>query len=185
MGERGRNLAARFKRALDVEKTEHRRREEDRERRLAEARRERAGLLEDLAAIGEAIGHIAVQRDDGAVTFRHAERYLHFEPMGEGERVRVEFEGSKGEEHRLYREAELGNRWVWVLRRQGREDRLPLFDAGLEELLVLALGLPRPGEVAASARPTATLEDAIPSPRPASSGEAPDDDLPGEQKRSL
>lgn len=162
MGERGRDLAARFRQALEAAEHERLEREKEQAQRLAEGRKEREDLLDDLAAFGQAIGHLAVQRHEGGVTFRHGDRYLHFEPMGEGERLRIEFEGIGDEEHRLYREPELGSKWVWLLRRKGREDRLPLFDAGLEELLVLALKLPKPGHAVAVA-PQPTMDDLVPA----------------------
>ena len=164
MSDRGRDLAARFRAALDHAEHERRSKEEERLRKLEDGRRERDALLADLAAFGEALGHVAVQRHDGGVTFRWADRYLHFEPMGEGDRVRIEFEGVGEDEHRLYREPELGMKWVWLLRRKGREDRLPLFDSGLEELLVLALKLPKP-DFTAAPPPQPSLDDIVPGPK--------------------
>jgi hypothetical protein len=185
MGRRGRELAERFRTALDTAEAERRRQEEEQQRRLAEGSQEREALLKDLADIGRSIGHIAVSEQDGGITFRYNERFLHFEPMGEGDRVRVTFDDMGDDEHRLYREPALGNRWVWSMRRRGREDRLPLFDNGLEELLVLGLKLPRPGEVAVTAQVQPTLEAAIPSPRKIEDQGDGGDELPGESKRSL
>ena len=161
MARRGDDLAGRCKAALDSAASEARRQEEDRQRQLAEGRKERDALFEDLAAFGQAVGHIATQRAETGVTFRYQDRYIHFEPMGEGERLKVTFDGIGDDEHRLYRETALGSKWVWVVRRRGREDRLPFWEAGLEELLVLALKLPRPGETGPpAAQPT--LDDAVP-----------------------
>ena len=72
---------------------------------------------------------------------------LTFAPVGEADRVGVTFTGQPAHEHHeLYRQPELDDRWIWSRRRVKREDRLPLFDEGLEELLVRGLGLPRPGD---------------------------------------
>ncbi len=184
MGRRGEELAARFRVALDTVEIARRREEAERLARLAEGRQARESLFDDLAAVGEGIGHVAVQRGESGVTLRWNDRFLHFEPMGEGDRVRIAFDEIGEDEHRLYREPGLGNRWVWVLRRRGREDRLPLFDQGLEELLVLGLKLPRPGDVAASVAPQPTLDDAVPAPS-AITDQGEDDRLPDEQKRKL
>ncbi|MBW1877114.1 MAG: hypothetical protein JRI25_00625 [Deltaproteobacteria bacterium] len=168
------------------------RREAEGQQRLAEGRQERERLFDDLTSLGEAMGHVAVQRHDGGVTFRFSDRFLHFEPMGEGDRVRVTFDGIGEDEHRLYQESGLGNRWVWSLRRRGREDRLPLFDAGLEELLVLTLKLPHPNEIETHVVPGPTLDDAVPArqveyqpPKEEADPPEPDDTLSDERKRTL
>jgi hypothetical protein len=192
MGRRGSDLAARFRRALDAAEVERKRREDQREERLAKGREERDRLFDDLASLGEAMGHVAVQRHEGGVTFRFSDRFLHFEPMGEGDRVRVTFDDVGEDEHRLYQESGLGNRWVWSLRRRGREDRLPLFDTGLEELLVLTLKLPHPNEIETHVVPGPTLDDAVPArqveyqpPEEEEDPPEPDGSLPDERKRNL
>jgi hypothetical protein len=115
-----------------------------REARLASARAARAQLFDDLDAFAAVIDTVASARQGESLILRHGDRFLHLEPMGEAERVRVTFSGSEGEDHRLYREPELADRWVWAFTRKRRgEERLPFFDEGLEELLVLALHLPR------------------------------------------
>ncbi|MEQ1504367.1 MAG: hypothetical protein ABMB14_19155 [Myxococcota bacterium] len=127
----------------------------EREQREAEAAaqlaREQASaargqLLTDLVAVASEIGVVKAARDADGLTLRYGERYLYFGPEGELDRVKIEFEGIGDEEHVLFRQPELANRWVYSRKRRHREDRVPLFDAGLEELLVRGLGLPRPGE---------------------------------------
>lgn len=145
MSERRSRLADRFRRAVEAE---HEAEAESAAaaKRAAEAQRvARAELLEDLAALANAIGFLDVKREGEGLTLRYRERHLHFAPIGEAD-VRVEFEGTGDDEHRLYRQAELGHRWVHLHRRRHREDRLPLFDQGIENLLVTALGLPRPDD---------------------------------------
>lgn len=142
----GSRLAARFRKAV-LDQDDDRQRQEDAARRAREAAQAaRAQLLEELAAIGREIGALQVTEDADGVLLRFRERYLHFGPVGDADRVRVEFEGMGDEENTLYRQAELGDRWVHARRRRAREDRAPLFDQGLEDLLVRGLGLPRPGE---------------------------------------
>ncbi|MCB9687317.1 MAG: hypothetical protein H6738_14060 [Alphaproteobacteria bacterium] len=143
----GSRLAARFKKAVEREEATRRREEEERQRVLEEGRAARERLLGELAAMGRAIGVVTVALDDGGLTLGFGTRKLLFARDGDGERVRLAWDGmGDGEEHRLYRQAELGHRWVYSRRRRGREDRLPLLDQGIEELLVGVLGLPRPGE---------------------------------------
>lgn len=144
MAERGSGLAARFRRALQSEEEARREAELAAQRQAEEARAAREALFDELKAFAEETGFLTAQRYPDGVTLRWHMRYLHFEVMGEGDGVRVEFEGAPEEVHALYREAQLGHRWVWVAKRGRREDRQPLFDKGLEELLVRALGLPRP-----------------------------------------
>ncbi|MEN0065054.1 MAG: hypothetical protein AAGA48_23125 [Myxococcota bacterium] len=145
MGERRSRLASRFKKA--VEKAEDAR--QDRERSAAEAEQlaqaARDELFGELQALAKDIGFLTVQRTKQGLTLRYGERYLHFAPDGIGD-LTAEMEGTGDDVHRLYREAELGNRWVYLRKRRFRELRVPLFDQGIEELLVLALGLPRPEE---------------------------------------
>lgn len=156
---RGLGLAARFKARLDERSAARRREAEARERWLAEARAARAALLDDLAAVGVAIGHLVVSREGESVVMSLGERKLSFEPLGEADGVRVGFGAPEGEQNRLYREAQLKDRWVWSSQRGGREERLMLFDAGLEALLVRALGLPEPGPSSASVDPFADFAE--------------------------
>ena len=168
MGRPGEGLARKFNRALQAVEEQERRAAAAREARLKEAREARDKLLDDLGAFGEAVGHLQVQAkaDDNGLTIRYRDRFVTFAPMGGGDRLEIRFSGSDTHEHRLYREAELGNRWVWVARHGGREDRLPFFDTGLEQLMVRALGLPDPDHVPdVVPEETATLEDAIPASR--------------------
>ena len=144
----GSRLAARFKKAVEREEATRRREQEERQRVLDEGRAARERLLAELAAMGRAIGVVTVTLDDVALTLGLGARKLRFTRDGDGERVRLAWEGmADGEEHWLYRQAELGSRWVYARRRRGREDRVPLLDQGLEELLVKVLGLPAPGDL--------------------------------------
>ena len=165
MARPGQELASRFRGVLETLEARNKQEALRRVAFLQEATEARRALLDDLGAFAEAVGHLQVQaksHDDG-LTIRYQDRFLHFVPIGEADRIKVHFTGADQEEHRVYREAELGNRWVLVSKRSGREERAPLFDDGLEELLVRALELPRPSEVRDVVPvETATLEDVIP-----------------------
>lgn len=144
MTQKGSGLAARFRRAMAREEEARRREEDEKRRRLEAARAARAALLDELATFAKETGFLQAERAGDGLTLRYRERFLHFEARGPADQVQVEFEGAPDEEHVLYREAQLDDRWVWVRRKRSREDRMPLFDQGLEELLIRALGLPRP-----------------------------------------
>lgn len=154
----GSRLAARFRKAVE-DQDQSKRKQQEATRRTAEAARAaRAELLRDLASLARDIGVLQVSEGSDGLTLRYRERYLHFAPDGDGDRVRVEFEGMGDEEHHLYRQAELGDRWVHAKRKRFRDDRVPLFDQGIEDLLVRGLGLPKPSEDAPA--PAAAPEDA-------------------------
>lgn len=144
MENRGSRLAARFRQAVSEQEQAKQQAEQQRALATAEAQRARAELLVELEAFGREIGVVRVARQGEALTLRYGERYVQFEPNGDQDRLSVTIEGVKDEELWLFRQPELGNRWVAVRRRRSREDRVPLFDQGLEDLLVRGLGLPAP-----------------------------------------
>lgn len=145
MAQRRFGLAARFRKAVEDEQTARQRSEAAAKQAIEDARRARTELLAELEALAREIGFLSVQKGRDGLTLRYQERYLHFAPEGDGELL-LEFEGTGDDVHRLFRQAELGDRWVYSRKRRVREDRVPLFDQGIEELLVTALGLPRPDE---------------------------------------
>jgi hypothetical protein len=69
---------------------------------------------------------------------------LGFVVKGDSDRIDVVLDAGTEGEHWLYRQQELGARWVYARKRGVRDDRVPLFDQGLEDLLVRGLGLPPP-----------------------------------------
>ena len=145
MSERSSRLAARFRRAVQRDQSTRARQAEQAQQAAEASRAAREALLEDLRGLAGDMGFLTVERSRDGLTLRYGERFVHFAPIGEGD-LEVEVEGTGDTVHRLYRQAELGNRWVYLRRRGRREDRLPLFDQGLEELLVNGLGLPRPSD---------------------------------------
>lgn len=146
MAQRGSGLAARFRRAVHAEEASRERAEAERIARVESGRRAREQLFAELASFATETGFLEANRSERGVIFRWRDRSLHFVERGPADGVGIEFEGAPDEEHALYREPQLEDRWIWVRRRRGREDRVALFDKGLEELLVRALGLPRPDD---------------------------------------
>ncbi len=145
---RGSRLAARFRKAVEDREAARRQAEEAARAAAEDARAARVRVLNDLESIARDIGSIDVARvpPPPALELRLQGRTMRFTPAGDADRVDIAMEDAAGEEHWLYRQAELGQRWVYARKRRGKEDRVPLFDLGLEELLVRALGLPRPAE---------------------------------------
>jgi hypothetical protein len=147
MSKKGSGLAARFRRAVQQRKTAVESAEAEQERLEAEAVAARLALFEELGAFAVSTGFLSAARDGDTLVLSHEGRSLRFEQAGRPEHVRVvPLPAAEGETHLLYRQVELGDRWIWQYHRGRREYRLPLFDDGLEELLVRGLGLPRPGE---------------------------------------
>ena len=149
MPSRGRDLASRFRDAIDRQQDERKLADQAREQRLEEARQARSALLQDVLGVMKSIGVIEItELEEGGFECRFEGRLLVFKPTGNGDRVEIEWcadAPSRGFSHDLYREEELGRRWVYRRIRPGQDDRLPLFDAGLEAILVQGLGLPEPG----------------------------------------
>ena len=130
-------LAARLRAAMERERSAHSEAEEAAAEQTAAAQRARDGLFADLRELAGELPFLDLDSSGGGVTFRRGDRCLSFLPEGEQGEVRLSFTGQRDRDtHVLYREAALGDRWIWIRRRGNREDRLPLFDQGLEVLLV-------------------------------------------------
>ena len=144
MARRGSQLGERFQRAVKKERAAQQAALADQEEARATARAARDELLDDLEAFGQSIDAFLVTRTPKALEFETEDRFLRFQHIGLGGNVGISFSGSQDGHHRLYREEDLANKWVWFSRIGTREDRTVLFDAGLEELVVTALELPAP-----------------------------------------
>ena len=151
MTRRGSELAKRFQVAIESEQVARQAASDGRDEDLAKALAARDELIDDLEDFGQNIQIIEVSRSNDALVFQVGERYLSFNHIGLAGNVGMSFSGSADAHHRLYREEDLNNKWVWFSRDGGREERQVLFDSGLEELLVIALGLPEPSEQLLSA----------------------------------
>jgi len=150
---RGSRLAARFRKAVEDRDAARRQAEEAARAAAEDARAARVRVLKDLESLARDIGFVDVTRVAAthAVEMRHQGRTLTFTPAGDADRVDIAMPDATGEEHWLYRQAELGQRWVYARKKRGKDDRVPLFDLGLEEILIRGLGLPRPEEEAEEA----------------------------------
>ncbi len=196
MANKGSGLAARLRAAVERDEEHRDAEEQERQEQQEVARRARVALFDDLQAFGSELGFAEVARGPHgdppveAVTFRRGEHWLRFLAEGEDGAVAVDFgTREKGAVHRLYRESVLEDRWIWVRRRRTREDRLPLFDQGLELLLVHALELPSPSSPESPPASSRPHPPSRPSPKGDSGDGGPEDpeipDVPPPQKRSL
>lgn len=152
MARRTTGLADRLRAAMEREREGRTVEQTERDRQLDEGRRARVVLFDDLERFARDTGFLEVLRRPEGVQFTWQGRFVRFEARPESDGVALDFTGTQaGEANRLYRESALGGKWVWVRERGRRENRLVLFDQGLEVLLVHALGLPEPDDEVAVA----------------------------------
>lgn len=164
MKRRGSGLAARFRSAASREAERKTEAEQAAEQQLEQDRRERDLLFDDLAALGHELPIDGVERTDDGVRMRNGDQVLSF-GIAEGASVTVDYTGRPDSDvHTVFRQHELGGRWVWKRVRRGREARLPLFDQALEILLVHGLGLPEPEQESTAPEPAdEPAQDAAPT----------------------
>lgn len=153
---RGQGLARRLRAAIDARVHAQRCAEEEREARLAEARKARALMLRDLAGFGKALGHAKVTSTDDVVAIRYDGRSLRFEAVGDADEVRIVGDGLT-EGYRLQHNTELGR---WALHPPRGAPKL-LFDAGLEDLVARVFEL-RPADEADPAPSSRPGQDSSP-----------------------
>lgn len=149
MAERGRSLADRFRRAVEGDAARRAREEAEEQGRRERASAARAALFRDLAGFADGVGVVQARPLEAGLALVYGARELRFVAVGDGDAVEVGWLDMDPEEsHRLFLEERLGGAWVWARKRRmrPREDQTLLWDAGLEELLVIGLGLPRPDE---------------------------------------
>ena len=138
--DRGMTLAARLRAGIEAkaeEREEASRNEKSRNRTLA-AQRDR--LFKDLFEFGQAIGHIRITAAEGLLRFQFERAELRFEAEGAGDLVCVSG-GEIPDRTELFVQPELN---LWVVRTHHslrKETQDLLFDAGLEQLLRLGLGI--------------------------------------------
>jgi len=143
-----RALASRLNTAAALEERAQEVANAARAKRLAEAREARDQLFAELEEFGGLLESVLVEvereADQVRLVFRRGPAWLAFEHQGEGDRVAVSFEDHEGSRHQLYREPELGHRWVWSAESAGNREQKVLFNAGLQEMMTHLLGLPDP-----------------------------------------
>lgn len=162
MTAKGSGLAARLRAAMEQQESARQTEASAVEAARSAARLERDSLFTTLIDFGAQLPFIDVTRTAAGVLFVNGDRHLEFIEDGDID-VTLRFTGCDDREaHRVYRELALDGRWVWQRVRGAREDRLPLFDQGLEVLMVHALGLPDPDE----APPAGAAPSGVPSDTP-------------------
>jgi hypothetical protein len=144
MKKKGTGLAGRFRQALKQREVIRLTDAQEKQRRLDEDIRARVELFDTLVAFAREVGFVTAGRDKKGVTLRLGERVVRFLPIEDSGDVKVEVDAAPKDERRLYREPELKDRWVMLRRLGRRDDRIPFFDRGLEELMVRGLDMPRP-----------------------------------------
>lgn len=185
------DLADRFRKALEDQEVEIQSTPSAPKVDVDEAR---AALFERLQAFARQVDPIEAHLSDASLVLTSAGRGVRFRASDEG--VIVTYEGwPVAETHVAWPERALDGRWVLEFHRLGRVEQLPLFERGLEELIVHGLGLPRPApsERPISARTAAALTGRLPDSSaptqrpPASTAKAPDapEEAPKRGKRDL
>lgn len=156
----GADLARRLRATLDAMEQARRAAEEEEKRRQERARVRREGLLLDLEAFGQAVGHFEVTHQDQVVAWRYRGRSLRFEADGDHGSVRVR--GDLTGEHSLVWQPTLA-KWVWVLTpKTGPEQQRVLYDTGLQALIAQALDVEPDASVAsAGAAPPSPESDRV------------------------
>ena len=142
----------------------------DRPADVAEAR---TALFQRLATFAERVQQIDARQSDDSLVLTSGSRGIRFQPTTEG--LVVTYEGwPVVETHTAWPERALDGRWVLEFHRLGRVEQLPMFERGLEELLVHGLGLPRPAPSnrPIAARTAAALTGRTPEPGVQAPGKA-------------
>jgi hypothetical protein len=159
MGERrGSRLAARLRAGIVANKQAAADAMAEKKAREAAGRAERKQLLEDLAAFGQAVGHLDVTVGTDVLILGLGEQSLRFEAQGIADRVRVK---GLDPEPRLFLHPELDR---WVVSREtakGREVQELLFDEGLERMVAEAFSV-TPAEEGAAEIPAGDSAPAAP-----------------------
>jgi hypothetical protein len=159
------DLADRFRKALEDQEAAI---DVARTRPLLDVAEARAALFARLTSFAGLVQQIEARPSEDALRLVFGERAVCFTATNAG--VKVTYEGwPLTETHTAWPEPALDGRWVLEFRRLGRVEQMPLFERGLEELLVHGLGLPRPSAVdrPISARTAAALTGRAPETPPA------------------
>lgn len=104
----------------------------------------RADLFAALEGFAGELG-LPSRKDEDSLVIVQKEREVRLHATDNPNRLRVVLDQlGYVREHELARDRALSWRWVLHFKKHGRVERMPLFDQGLEELMVEGLGLPRP-----------------------------------------
>ena len=137
---RGHKLAAKLRQGIEERAADVAARESEAAARQARLNTARQALLDDLAAFGKAVGHLAVSRSRKRVVLGFEGASLRFQVQGPEDKLAVDG-GDVVDGTSVSLQAEL-NRWiVHTPKPTGQGDQELLFDGGLERLMSLGLGL--------------------------------------------
>ena len=138
--DRGQSLAARLRAGIDSRNEEQAREKAEAAARVRLLGEERERLLGDLCAFGEAIGHLSVKRGKGTVDFVYERKKVRFKAIDNADRIRVSG-GDLPDHTEIAMQEELN---LWIVKSPvglNRVEQDPLFDKGLERIMVLGLGI--------------------------------------------
>jgi hypothetical protein len=139
-------LARRVRASVEAGGRSSQEEQEARRRRREAGEAARKALLEELVRFAESTGAVVAAWEGEVLVWSANGRTVRFDPAGSADRLKVTWRESWTHEGRLYREEELGDRWVLAWGAPPREERVILVEAGLVRLLVTGLGLPEPAE---------------------------------------
>jgi hypothetical protein len=117
--------------------------------RIAQAQAARVDLIAELVDFGKSLETLQVKKTKGGVSYSRGDSKLIFKPTGNEDRLEISSPETAGS----YVERDVTGDWLLTLCTDSRTQYLQLVTDGLEELLVLALGFPRPQEPAPAATP--------------------------------
>ena len=138
--DRGQTLAARLRAGIDSRNQELVREKAEAAARVLQLNEERKRLFDDLCAFGEAVGHLSVKRGKGTVDFVYGRKKVRFKAIEEADRMRVSG-GDLPDHTEIVMQEELN---LWIVKSPvglNRVEQDPLFDKGLERIMVLGLGI--------------------------------------------
>ena len=138
--DRGKSLAARLRAGIDSQLEAHAREQAEAKERMRHLSAERERLFDDLSAFGEAVGHLKVKRSKDSLDFMYSGNKLHFKAVGDSDRIHVSG-GDVPDHTEIVMQEELK---LWIVKSPvglKRVEQDPLFDKGLERIMVLGLGI--------------------------------------------
>ena len=138
--DRGKSLAAKLRAGIDSQLEERAREKVEAEERIRRLGGERDRLFDDLFAFGEAIGHLTVKRGKASLDFTYGRKKLRFKAEGPADRIHVSG-GDIPDHTEIMMQEELN---LWIVKSPvglKRVEQDPLFDKGLERIMILGLGI--------------------------------------------
>jgi hypothetical protein len=119
-------------------------------KRIADAQAARASLIDELVEFGKSLSIVKVSKTKTGVRLTRADHALAFTIAGEEDRLDVKSPATTGS----YVERDVTGDWLLTLTNAGNTRYLQLVTDGLEELLVVSLGFPRPETPAPAEAPS-------------------------------